>query len=100
VKAGRTVGVVVALAALVSTTTGCRSKRYTREQVRDRWVETYAERFEITEAEAGCVVDQFFATLDDAELRPLTNGKDFTPAQLAELEVIVGDCLNPPADAQ
>jgi len=64
-----------------------------RDEARDRWVRTFATRYGILEETAACMVDQFFAELGDAELRPLTNGQELSDAQaerLGELAVACG----------
>ena len=67
--------------------------RYTRDQVRDRWVNTYVSRLQLTRPEAECIVDRFFGELGDAELKPLTKGDELTDAQaqrIGELAVACG----------
>ena len=85
----RLLALVVASAAL----TACGAIRYTRDQVRDRWVNTYVSKLHLSRPEAECIVDRFFGELNDAELKPLTKGNELTDAQaqrIGELAIACG----------
>lgn len=82
---------VVAVSLLLAV--GCRRQGLSRDQVRDRWVSTYVADLGLTESEAGCIVDRWFAEMSDAELRPLTEGDEPSDEQLqrfGELAVACG----------
>jgi hypothetical protein len=80
---------VLGTVALMS---GCNRGGYTRDEVRDRWVRTFAVRYGMLEETAGCVVDGFFGDLDDDELRPLTNGTELSDAQAARVTELLDEC--------
>lgn len=70
----------------------CGKIRYTRDQVRDRWVNTYVEQLDLTRAEAECIVDRFFGELSDAALQPLTKGSELSDAQARRIGELAIDC--------
>jgi hypothetical protein len=70
----------------------CGKIRYTRDQVRDRWVNTYLEQLDLTPTEAACIVDRFFGELSDAALKPLTKGSDLSDAQVRRIGELAIDC--------
>lgn len=87
--------VVVVLAAMLATLligTGCGSRRYTRDQVRDRWVNTFVAELDLAREQAACIVDRFLGETTDAELRPLTNGDDLSDAQAQRIGEIALTC--------
>ena len=70
----------------------CVPTRFDKDQVRDRWVSTYVEELGITEPQAECIVDRWFAEITDDELRPLTKGAELSDAQAARIGQLAIDC--------
>jgi len=85
---------LVALAGtLVLGAASCRSPRLTRDQARDRWVDTYVEKLDLSQQQAECIVDRFFGETNDAVLAPLTQGDELSDAQaqrIGELAIACG----------
>lgn len=72
---------------------GCRSPRLSRDQVRDRWVDTYEQKLDLTRQQAECIVDRFLGETSDVVLAPLTKGQELSDAQaqrIGELAVACG----------
>ena len=78
--------------ALFALATGCGALRYTKAQVRDRWVSTYVRELHITKPQAECIVDRFFGEIGDAELKPLTKGQDLTAAEVQRIGELAVAC--------
>lgn len=74
--------------------TACGSSGLSRDEVEELWVSTFRSRYELTEGEARCVVQGFFADLDDDELRPLTKGAELSDAQAARIAEIAAGCAS------
>jgi len=81
----------VALASVLMVA-GCGSRKYTRDQVRDRWVNTFEAELDLSREQAACIVDRFLGEITDAELRPLTNGDDLSDAQAQRIGEIAVTC--------
>jgi hypothetical protein len=96
----RVAGGAVAVACCLLVTValaGCGSRGLSRDEARDNWVETIVHRYGVLEEQAACVVDAFFAELDDDELRPLTKGEEMSPTQSARFEALALGCgIGPP----
>jgi len=78
--------------ATVLIAAGCGSRKYTRDQVRDRWVNTFEAELDLSREQAACIVDRFLGETTDAELRPLTNGDDLSDAQAQRIGEIAVTC--------
>lgn len=83
---------MLAVAAIGIGAAACVPSRFSKEQVRDRWVSTYVEQLGITETQAACIVDAWFAEISDDELRPLTKGKELSEAQATRIGELAVDC--------
>ena len=70
----------------------CGSRRYTRDQVRDRWVNIFVAELDLGQEQAACIVDRFLGETTDAALRPLTNGDDLSDAQAQRIGEIAVTC--------
>ena len=92
----RTIAVPVVVVSLLLLA-GCRRPGLSRDQVRDRWVDTYVEQLDLSESQAGCIIDRWFAELSDAELRPLTEGAEPNEAQLQRIGELAVACGVGPA---
>ncbi len=80
------------LAGSLLLVTACRRPGLSRDQVRDRWVDTYVEDLGLTSSQAGCIIDRWFAELTDAELRPLTEGAEPDAEQLQRIGELAVAC--------
>jgi hypothetical protein len=93
---------VAALALTLVVLAGCRKPGLSRDEVRNRWVDTYVSELGLSESEAGCIVDRWFAELSDDELKPLTTGDELNDEQLqrfGELAVACGVGPDTPGEA-
>lgn len=82
----------IAIVGLSSVLVSCRNPTFTREQVRDRWVEVYESKLELTHQQAECIVDRFFGETSDVVLEPLTKGQELSDAQAQRIGELALAC--------